>query len=453
MPAGRSSDWALRHAPKTSAADRAGHHPPVAAGPRRRDWSVDRHRPVGPRAGTAAARPGCSRTAGRRGGARSRGVPHERPPRLDARPGVRVGGREGAPQRLVGERDAVLDVRREVGRSGRGDDVDLERHPGAQLDRRAGRDRRVDPLVEVDLVARVEEDPEERVAEMAVDDLVERAAGLADVKRLVPLDDAPRSTARRAGRRSRRMSPGSSAASSTTNPARQFSAPQIPNAVVNRSPRSIGRSPGLSSPSVARGPAVSIRWQDSGQPFQPSRATASRSVSPGRRPRAAGGRRSRSGSAAHSSAASCSTSLMTRRPSRGVDEEVGRVLDERRSRRSAPAARRRGTPALELRPVGIRLPADDADAAPAAIPSSPRISASGRDRSRGWPGRLRSWKQDAAHRQRRGAGHPPALVADEHRRVTVGPTTRIASSKRGSKPVRYDRFALCSRSAYTTRRS
>ncbi len=76
----------------------------------------------------------------------------------------------------------------------------------------------------------------------------------------------------------------SSDASSTTKPARQLSAPQIPKAVVNRSPRSIGRSPGLSSPSDARGPAVSMRWQESGVPFQRSSRTASCSVMPGRRP-------------------------------------------------------------------------------------------------------------------------------------------------------------------------
>ena len=38
-------------------------------------------------------------------------------------------------------------------------------------------------------MARVQEDPEERVAEVAVDDRLERAAGLADVERLVPLGD------------------------------------------------------------------------------------------------------------------------------------------------------------------------------------------------------------------------------------------------------------------------
>jgi hypothetical protein len=42
---------------------------------------------------------------------------------------------------------------------------------------------------------------------------------------------------------------------------------------------------GLSSPSVARSPLVSIRWQESGIPFHSSRATASSSRRPGSSPR------------------------------------------------------------------------------------------------------------------------------------------------------------------------
>ena len=38
-------------------------------------------------------------------------------------------------------------------------------------------------------MARVEEDAEERVAQPAVDDLLQRAAGLSDAQRPVPLDD------------------------------------------------------------------------------------------------------------------------------------------------------------------------------------------------------------------------------------------------------------------------
>ena len=48
---------------------------------------------------------------------------------------------------------------------------------------------------------------------------------------------------------------------------------------------------------------------------------------------------------AHSNAASCSTSLMTRRPSAGVDEQVGGVLDRPGCPDQSRAARRRGRPA------------------------------------------------------------------------------------------------------------
>ncbi len=137
----------------------------------------------------------------------------------------------------------------------------------------------------MDLVTRIEEDAEERVAEVALDDVVERAAGLPDAERPVPLrdrlevrPDQPLDVV--AGSPS-----GSSAASSTTKPARQLSAPQMPNATVKRSPRSMARSPGLSRPSAARGPAVSIRWQESGVPSQPSKRdrlplASSRAASP-----------------------------------------------------------------------------------------------------------------------------------------------------------------------------
>ena len=66
---------------------------------------------------------------------------HEPPARLDPRPGRWVSGGEGRAKVGVGERHAVLDVRREIVGAGRRDDVDLERHPGAKLDRRAGEDR------------------------------------------------------------------------------------------------------------------------------------------------------------------------------------------------------------------------------------------------------------------------------------------------------------------------
>src|SRR5437867_9876701 len=119
----------------------------------------------------------------------SEDVGHEPPPIFDPLPGRRVFRGERAPQRLVGDRDAVLDVRREVLRSGRGDDVDLQGHPGAELDRGAGPDWRVDPLVEVKLVTGIERDAEERIAEPPVDDLVESAARDSDPERPIPLAD------------------------------------------------------------------------------------------------------------------------------------------------------------------------------------------------------------------------------------------------------------------------
>src|ERR1700704_5406109 len=52
-------------------------------------------------------------------------VRHEAPPLFDPLPGGGVSRGERAPERLIRDRDAVLDVRREVRRSRRRDDVDL----------------------------------------------------------------------------------------------------------------------------------------------------------------------------------------------------------------------------------------------------------------------------------------------------------------------------------------
>ena len=59
---------------------------------------------------------------------------HERAPLRDPPPHVRVARGELGAKRLIGERDAILDVGREVVRAGRRNDVDLERHARAQLD-------------------------------------------------------------------------------------------------------------------------------------------------------------------------------------------------------------------------------------------------------------------------------------------------------------------------------
>ena len=108
---------------------------------------------------------------------------------LDAGPQVGIAPRELVPQRVVGQDDPVLDVRREVLGAGGRDDVDLEGHPRSQLDGRAAEDRRAHPFVEVELVTRVEEDPEERVAQMLVDDGLQLTSGDADAEGAVPRCD------------------------------------------------------------------------------------------------------------------------------------------------------------------------------------------------------------------------------------------------------------------------
>ena len=301
------------------------------------------------------------------------------------------------------------------------------------------------------LVARVEPDAEERVAQPAVDDLLERAADLADVERAVPLRDGLEVRPGEAVDVVAGSPAGSSSASSTTQPARQVSAPQTPNATVSGSPRPIGRSPGLSRPSAARGPAVSIRWHDSGIPFQRSSRTASASVIPGSRP--ASRRRSAVGGLArrvleHRELVDVvddpqavgrvdQQAVRVARPSPPApDERTQLVHDERRDLHPRRVARTVFQPSTPTRRPGARSP------------PPPGCSRSGRDRSRGWLGQAEVLEPLAAHRERRGAGRPVALVADEdRRRVAAGPTTSIASSNRGSNPVRNARFALCSRSA------
>ncbi len=73
---------------------------------------------------------------------------------------------------------------------------------------------------------------------------------------------------------------------------------------------------------------------------------------------------------------------------------------------------------------------------PTVMPSAPRISASGRDESRGCAGRLRSWKR--RHRSGNGAASAEAKHSLPTSRAgsPLDPTTSTASSKRGSNPVR-----------------
>ena len=218
-------------------------------------------------------------------------------------------------------------------------------------------------------MARVEEDAEERVAQVAVDDLLERSARLADAQRAVPLGDRLEIRARPAARRSRRCPPAARRRLRRRNPARQLSAPQIPKATVNRSPRSIRRSPGLSRPSDARSPLVSIRWHESGMPFHSrSRDGLVLASSRARSPNSSCRTPCEVWHAAYSNAASCSTSLITRRPSAAPmsrsaafsTDPLGPVI--RRSSSTMNGGR------LDRLAVGVLLPADDPD--PAAGPDA-----------------------------------------------------------------------------------
>src|SRR5688572_14515398 len=112
---------------------------------------------------------------------------HEGAALLDPAPHPGVTHRYLRPQVVIGEGDAILDIGREIVGARSRDDVHLHGHSGAKHDRRAAPDRRVDPLVEVYLVARIEEDPEERIAEPAPDDLRQRTSGLSDPERPIPL--------------------------------------------------------------------------------------------------------------------------------------------------------------------------------------------------------------------------------------------------------------------------
>ena len=181
----------------------------------------------------------------------------------------------------------------------------------------------------------------------------------------------------------------------------------MPNAIVNGSPRSIGRSPGLSRPK--RGPRAGGQHQVARQ---------RRAVPAEQRDRLALGHARAAGRsstlrtpldvvhAAHSIAASCSTSLMTRSPSAGVDEQVGR-----RSRRAplAPTSPRssstRNAGTSIIARSGVRLPADDADPAAGA---DALVAEDLGERPRPVARLARQaevLEQMAAHRQRRGAGH------------------------------------------------
>ena len=200
------------------------------------------------------------------------------------------------------------------------------------------------------------------------------------------------------------------------------------------SPWEITLSPGLSSPSAAREPAVSMRWQDSGDPSHPSRRTASRSRMPGSSPKIRFRTPWEVWLAAYSKAASCSTSLITRRPSAGsMNRSVaGKALSSPTTSRTtstmnAGTSERCGPRSFQ--PTSpTRMPDPN--------PSPTRTSRRGRDRSRGWLGSEKSWCSST----RMGSGAASAIPTHSFptriRGSPSGATTSNASSKRGSKPLR-----------------
>ena len=211
----------------------------------------------------------------------------------------------------------------------------------------------------------------------------------------------------------------------------------MPKATVNGSPRSMRRSPGLSRPRRARGPAVSIRWQRQRRPVPAEQRDRLAFGEPGSQVRQqvpdAARRDARRGLEGRQL-----VDLVDRAQAvGGADEEVGGVLDEAaRPRQLAQRLDEEGR-GLHERPVRVRLPADDPD--PRAGPD-PLVAEDLAQRPR-LVARLARQAEVlepvASHRQRRRAGHAPALVADEDRPARrPRPTIRMASSNRGSKPVR-----------------
>jgi hypothetical protein len=95
--------------------------------------------------------------------------------------------------------------------------------------------------------------------------------------------------------------------------------------------------------------------------------------------------------AAASMAASCSTSLTTRRPSAGSTSRSvtfsTRPVEPTQPR--STSTRKAGASCVARSANGFQ--AITPTRAPSTMPSSPRMSRSGRDRSRGWDGSDRSW--------------------------------------------------------------
>ena len=238
--------------------------------------------------------------------------------------------------------------------------------------------------------------------------------GLPDAQGAVPLGDRPEVRRDEARRRSRATPSGRSRASSATQPARQLSAPQMPNATVIGSPRLDRPVAGAEQPEPRPRPGREHQVARERRPVP----AAGAGLPPPRSCRAAARAAARrhavatSGVAACSNAASWSTSLITRRPSAGSisrsfafstsadppDERAELVHDEGGH--------------LHPRPVRERLPAErrrpGCHARSPPPPGSRAAAATGRAAG---SGRLKSWNRLAAHRRAARRRPSPALVA------------------------------------------
>ncbi len=157
---------------------------------------------------------------------------------------------------------------------------------------------------------------------------------------------------------------------------------------------------------------MSIRWHDNGVPFQPSSRAQSRSDMPGRRPVRTWRTPFEVWHAAHSKAASWSTSLITRSPVGGIDQEVGGVLHHAVRGRRPELVDQEGR-GLDGRPAGVGLPADDADPAGAPDPCVAQDRTQRHRRVAGLARKAQVLEGDQPHRQRGRGRHRAALVADE----------------------------------------
>ena len=190
---------------------------------------------------------------------------------------------------------------------------------------------------------------------------------------------------------------------------------------MNGSPRSIGRSSGLSSPSAARGPGRQHEVARQRRPIpaeEPDRLGLAQT-----RPQAGEQSTHAVGGLAGGVLEGGQLVDVVDDPEAvgRVDEQVVGVLDQ--AARPGQLAQRVDQVGrhLDRRPARVRLPADHAD------PAARADALAGQDlpeRPRPVPGLARQaqvLEQLATHRQGSRAGHPEALVADQDQRLPAGP--------------------------------